>query len=233
MGRTPRWCQGPSLDSHHLVAVSARDPTWPAGPESECIWYAQQSIAGLPPSPPAGPAPGPSALHRATKSARIRSRSRPAPLPQGATALANKLGSERMMRCGDNLKALLPDRRQGTILAQDAAWQLLPSSEKRGPIGPRDILDRQRDHGYGRCEVSSTAKRSRDEGLERTRRALLPRVRAFQARAIPGGRCPGRRPGAVAAVTRRLDLRVEARTRQQQSGRGGTATRGSTCRSSG
>ncbi len=63
-----------------------RPGQWPdlaSGPDSERILHAQQGIAGLPPSPPARPAPGPSDLHRAAGSARIRSRPRPAPPPQG------------------------------------------------------------------------------------------------------------------------------------------------------
>jgi hypothetical protein len=79
----------------------ARSTTRPAGPESERIRYAEQSITSQSPSPPAGPAPGPSALYCATGCSWIRSRPRPAPpapanksVPHGCNRVAVSLAAD-------------------------------------------------------------------------------------------------------------------------------------------
>ena len=84
-------------------------------------------------------------------------------------------------RPSEGFIARSPGCRQGTILAPDAAWQLLPSSKKKGALRALGHFgSTTRPHGRG--EVSSAAKRSSGEGLERTRRAVPHRAIALRSR---------------------------------------------------
>jgi hypothetical protein len=105
---------------------------------------------------------------------------------------------EARWRQSEGFIARSPGCRQGAILAPDAAWQLLPSSKKRGPLGPWDILDQRHD-----LRVAARSCQQRSEEVTRgssgpgeqcpTAIALRPRKRASQARAIPACRAVGAR----------------------------------------
>ena len=176
-------CPGPQPRQPQPGGRSGPWPDLASGPDSERILHAQQGIAGLPPSRQPGPR-----LAQATSTARQGPPgSDPDPGPRlrrrgyGTGQQVGIGADDARWRRSEGFIARSPGCRQGTILAPDAAWQLLPSSKKGGPTRALGHFgSTTRPHGRG--EVSSAAKRSSGEGLERTRRAVPHRAIALRSR---------------------------------------------------